>query len=125
VGTIWTVGGLAPVSTGIPNGRGGLLGSGTNAPLYTTSFSIAKPKAKDDIEKHEGRLAEALKFDRIARVLEFRGRAASPQKLTTNRGNTIQLETKTTWNGTEWEIERRDLSKSNVTFAFLLLILTT
>ncbi|KAI9049684.1 hypothetical protein LZ554_005840 [Drepanopeziza brunnea f. sp. 'monogermtubi'] len=76
VGTIWRVGGLAPIS-GVSNGRGGLLGSGTNAPLYTTSFT-AKPKAQEDKERHESRLAEALELDRVGRILEFRDPSTSP-----------------------------------------------
>ena len=40
-GAIWNVGGSAVVQgsvAAIPNGRGGLLASGTNAPLFTASF---------------------------------------------------------------------------------------
>ncbi len=92
---MWRVGGLAPIS-GVPNGRGGLIGSGTNAPLYTTSFS-AGPKT--DIEdRHEGRLAEALEIDRASRVLEFREPSAL-KSATISKGNELQ---KTLWSGTQW-----------------------
>ncbi|KAM3087434.1 hypothetical protein ACMFMG_001524 [Clarireedia jacksonii] len=103
VGTVWAVGGIAPASAGISNGRGGLMGSGTNAPLYTTSFSASRPKAQDDSEKHEDRLAQALDIDRVQRVFEFRHPAVSPPKSPTNgKGKKHTLHEKTQWNGTEW-----------------------
>jgi len=108
---VWTVGGLAPFSTGVPNGRGGLLGSGTNAPLYTTPFSNARPKALEEMKKHEGRLAEALGIDRSARVLEFRDPSISPPRPVENDKNKIaELERKTIWNGTEWVLVASDQS---------------
>jgi hypothetical protein len=106
VGTVWTVGGLAPMNAGIPDGRGGLLGTGTNAPLYTTSFSTARPKAQEEIEKHEGRLAEALELDRVTRVLEFRDMEQKPAVAAKDKDR--KLESKTTWRGTEWIMGGRD-----------------
>lgn len=107
VGTVWTVGGLAPMNVGVPNGRGRLLGTGTNAPLYTTSFYKARPKAQEEMEKHEGRLAEALDLDRVTRVLEFRDLSISPQKPTI-AAKDLKLDSKTVWKGTEWIMEGRD-----------------
>ncbi|ORY18753.1 hypothetical protein BCR34DRAFT_472948 [Clohesyomyces aquaticus] len=70
-GAIWNVGGSSPVSdtvVGVPNGRGGILGSGTNAPLYTSMFlSSSDPEA--ELEAYERRLALALDVDQTARVL--------------------------------------------------------
>lgn len=101
VGTIWRVGGLAPVS-GVSNGRGGLIGSGTNASLYTTSFT-AKPRAEEDKERHENRLAEALELDRVSRVFEFRDPASSPLKVSVDEKETSSArDLKTSWLGTEW-----------------------
>lgn len=109
VGTIWRVGGLAPVS-GVPNGRGGLVGSGTNAPLYTTSFT-AKPKAQEDKERHESRLAEALELDRVGRVFEFRDPSTSPLKLSAEESQTPSgKDFKTSWLGTEWVLGGPDRS---------------
>jgi meiosis-specific APC/C activator protein AMA1 len=107
VGTIWTVGGLAPVTAGIPNGRGRLLSSGTNATLYTTPFSAANTKSKEHTEKerYESRLADALHLDRISRVFEFRDPLKSPSKMTPEFGQ------KTTWNGTEWVMAGLNPSK--------------
>lgn len=103
VGTVWRVGGLAPVS-GVSDGRGGLIGSGTNAPLYTTSFS-ARPRTQEDTELHESRLAEALDLDRTARVLEFRDPETSPTRINTPvdaRGRSSRPIPRTIWKGTEW-----------------------
>lgn len=103
VGTVWTVGGLAPISIGIPDGHGGLLGSGTNAPLYTTSFGAAKPRAKEEMELHESRLAQALDIDRVGRILEFRDPQPSrPNLPSTEQSQNTKPEPKTTWEGSEW-----------------------
>ena len=112
VGTIWTVGGLAPASTGIPTGRGGLLGSGTNAPLYTTSFSAVRPKAKEDLENHEARLALALDFDRAGRIFEFRESPSPQRHPREDYGKEPLPEQKSTWTGTEWVMGGPDRSKS-------------
>lgn len=88
--------------SGVSNGRGGLLGSGTNAPLYTTSFT-ARPKALEDKERHESRLAEALELDRVGRILEFRDPSSSPLRSTVEeRGTLTRKDYKTAWLGTEW-----------------------
>ncbi|KAF7882565.1 uncharacterized protein EAF02_005928 [Botrytis sinoallii] len=103
VGTVWAVGGVAPMSAGISDGRGGMLGSGTNAPLYTTSFSASRPKAQEDFEKHEDRLAQALDIDRTQRVFEFRDPLATPPTTPLDsKSKRYIFDTKTTWNGTEW-----------------------
>jgi hypothetical protein len=53
---------------GISNGRGGILGSGTNAPLYKSMFlSRADPEA--ELEAYECRLALAFDVDQGDRVL--------------------------------------------------------
>lgn len=105
VGTVWAVGGLAPVIAGVPDGRGRILGSGTNARLYASSFANPKPISKIDqeIEQLEERLAQALDLDRISRVFEFRDRSSSPGKLQTpNRSDDLEANARTFWNGTEW-----------------------
>jgi hypothetical protein len=90
-----------------------LVGSGTNAPLYTASFSAARPKAQEDLQNHEDRLAEALELDRNARVLEFRDPSSSPSKPPTiGRTKGSELDSRTVWDGTEWVMGGADLSKS-------------
>lgn len=112
VGTIWSVGGLAPTSAGVPDGRGGLLGSGTNAPLYTTSFISAKPRAKEDLELHESRIAQALDMDRVGRILEFRDTPPLPRPSPPSRDQSQNMkpELKTAWEGTEWVLGGPDRS---------------
>jgi meiosis-specific APC/C activator protein AMA1 len=87
------------------------MGSGTNARLYTTSFSASKPKAQDEMEKHEGRLAEALELDRVARVFEFRDSPIPSRTRQSNGKPTSAVECKTVWKGTEWVMHERDSSK--------------
>ena len=121
LGSVWTVGGLAPISIGVTNGRGGLTGSGTNAPLYTTSFSSAIPRAEEDREKHEGRLAKALDLDRTSRIHDFIDPSISPRgsspKGTSPRGGyrgqkrTAAGEIKTEWKGSEWVLEGAQVKK--------------
>ncbi|KAF2105327.1 WD40-repeat-containing domain protein, partial [Lophiotrema nucula] len=73
-GAVWNVGGSSAVNhsdtvVGVSNGRGGMLGSGTNAPLYTSMFlNGSDPEA--ELEAYERRLALALDVDQAERVLE-------------------------------------------------------
>ena len=112
LGSAWTVGGLAPLSIGVSNGRGGLFSSGTNAPLYTTSFSTAAPKAEEELDKHEGRLAKALELDRVQRVFEC-SNSISPSRIFTAKRKYAELNSKTIWSGTEWVMDGRQSSKWN------------
>lgn len=70
-GAVWNVGGRSAVSdtvAAISTGNGGMLGSGTVAPLYTSTFlSRADPEA--ELEAYERRLALALEVDQTERVL--------------------------------------------------------
>lgn len=52
----------------ITSGTGGLLASGTTAPLHTASF-LDQPTSDDKIVEHERRLALALDIDQTNRVL--------------------------------------------------------
>lgn len=61
--SIWAVGGMAPNQGAVDNGRGHLFASGTNAPMFNTQFPPSKPKAQEDVEKHEARLASAFEID--------------------------------------------------------------
>ena len=70
-GAVWNVGGtmLSP-TTGVPNGRGGLIGSGTNAPMYTSTF-FEKETQHQSLERFEGRVAAALEIDQTSRVFQI------------------------------------------------------
>ena len=72
-GSVWNVGGSAshqrPV-IGVSDGRGGLLGSGTNAPMFSSMFFNTET-AHESQERFEGRLALALDIDRSSRVVNI------------------------------------------------------
>lgn len=88
IGTIWNVGGNMTTSSpnsgpvqAIPDGRGRTLGSGTNAPMYTTNFLVGSSNELDN-ELLEARIAVALEIDQTNRLLNTsrspeRGRSAS------------------------------------------------
>ncbi|KAI1613319.1 WD40-repeat-containing domain protein [Exophiala viscosa] len=71
-GGFWTVGGQLTVQLGqlqaVPSGNGGLIASGTTAPLHTASF-LDQPTLDDKVVEHERRLALALDIDQTNRVL--------------------------------------------------------
>lgn len=61
--SIWSVGGMAPNQGAVDDGRGGRVQSGTNAPMFHSLFPPSKPRAQEDVEKHEARLASAFDID--------------------------------------------------------------
>ncbi len=79
-GSIWGVGGVAPSGNAVNSGRGHLIQTGTSARLFRTTFSTAKPKRDEELEKHEARLATALELDQTQRVLEFDNKARSTNR---------------------------------------------
>ena len=70
-GTVWNVGGPCPTTDsriGVPNGRGGILKSGTNAPLYGNLFaSLADATSINDA--YERRIAVAAEVNQLSRVV--------------------------------------------------------
>ncbi|KAI2777582.1 WD40 repeat-like protein [Daldinia loculata] len=121
-GAVWSVGGLAP--GGVDDGRGRRVSSGTNARLYATAFSDTRPKSEDEQEKHEGRLALALKIDRIQRILVFDGYSTFPR--CKHKERLLLREAKTTWTGSEWsndyyvpKIQREERCLPNAPFKVL------
>ncbi|KAI0401768.1 WD40-repeat-containing domain protein [Xylaria palmicola] len=110
-GAVWSVGGTAPGGVAVDGGRGRLVSSGSNARLYTTAFSSVKSKSEEDQEKHEGRLALALKIDRIQRVLDFDGFSTFPRCKKKTRPPLSP--TRTTWTGVEWANDAHPIPKSS------------
>jgi hypothetical protein len=117
VGAVWNVGGttaatIGPVS-GVQDGRGRLLGSGTNAPMYNSRF-LEGDTPDQDLEKHEGRLALAFDFDQAEKVLGFVGSSDEgsgngnwPGKRSrscsaTARGAGCTRDTRTIWKDNKW-----------------------
>ncbi|KAI9839470.1 MAG: hypothetical protein M1819_002095 [Sarea resinae] len=91
---------------GITDGRGGMIGSGTNAPLYISRF-LEGLTPNEDLEKHERRLAVALEIGQAERVLQF----SSPENRCAPKvsGNPSPLKEikcpmdfRTTWRDNEW-----------------------
>ncbi|KAF1836001.1 meiosis-specific APC/C activator protein AMA1 [Decorospora gaudefroyi] len=78
-GAVWNVGGPSAVSdtvVAVSTGRGSMLGSGTNAPLYKSAFlNRADPEA--ELEAYEQRLALALDVDQTDRILQHSSSPAS------------------------------------------------
>lgn len=96
-GTVWTVRGVVPSAAAVDNGRGQLIQSGTNARLFRTAFPTPKPKAEEELEKHEARIAAALGMDRTQRILGT--------NMTYERRENAQaraMKASTQWNGAEW-----------------------
>lgn len=96
-GTVWTVRGVVPNAAAVDNGRGQLIQSGTNARLFRTAFPARKPRAEEELEKHEARIAAALGMDRTQRVLGM-------NMVFERRENARERREKTStqWNGAEW-----------------------
>ncbi|OJD23470.1 hypothetical protein ACJ73_05178 [Blastomyces percursus] len=73
-GAVWNVGGTAAATgrapVGIDDGRGGLISTGTNAPMYIANF-LDKDTHIQHLKRHEARLATALDVDQAKKVLNF------------------------------------------------------
>lgn len=71
-GAVWHVGGAASAQDRpllpVPDGTGGLLGSGTTAPMYTARF-LPQTTTIEQREQHEARVALALDIDPTSRLL--------------------------------------------------------
>lgn len=112
IGAIWNVGGNMATSSptsgpvqAISDGRGRTLGSGTNAPIYTTNFLVGSPNELDN-ELLEARIAVALKIDQTNRLLNTsrspeRGRSASCNTAGIKR-KVPGKESRTRWINGEW-----------------------
>ena len=80
-GAVWNVGGSASTSplgpiNSVPNGRGGFVGSGTNAPMHTSRF-FERNSPELDRGRLERRLAAALDIDQTIKVLNH---SRSPER---------------------------------------------
>lgn len=123
-GTVWNVGGAAAVldrpPLGIPDGTGGLLGSGTTAPMYTAKF-LPQTTTAEEREKHESRVALALDIDPATRLLgtsklwpllESRPSPSSPE---------YERLSPFVWKDSAWKKAERDFCKSIVYLRHILL----
>lgn len=109
-GAVWNVGGSAQASQpgpvrAVPNGRGGFLSSGSNAPMYTAEF-LDQRSANQEIETLESRVARALDIDRTERLINtnrstrvFRGASTGSVGLQNRHSRN---EPRTKWINGEW-----------------------
>lgn len=104
-GAVWNVGGSAVVTdsvSGIPDGRGGMFTSGTNAPLHTSMF-LTEGDTISEQEAHENRLAYAMGIDQASRVLgSFENQSASMPPTPTGEHWSIHGPKSPTWVDCEW-----------------------
>lgn len=78
------------------------MGSGTNAPLYTTNFTATATKNEDEAESLADIIAKALDLDRAQRVFKFVDSNTPSRTGSTGTQKHEKLIQKTSWNGTEW-----------------------
>jgi hypothetical protein len=106
-GAVWGIGGGSAATgnsvAGIPDGRGRLLASGTNASLFSSNF-LTHQDSNSELDVHERRLAVALELDTASRVLNYQGSpdsgygSASPV-----RTSTPATPIERAWRDGQWE----------------------
>ena len=98
----------ASASRGVPNGHGGYLNSGSNAPMYESKF-LDDLSTDQDVDQMEQRLAVAFDVDRNARILENSKPYADTRCVSTGsigvKRKRLYLEHKTTWKDGQWTQE--------------------
>ncbi|KAF4961607.1 hypothetical protein FSARC_10136 [Fusarium sarcochroum] len=100
MGAMWSVGGLAPSAIAIDDGQGHLLRRGTNARVFPTLFQESLVSTSVEKEKHESRIASALKIDQVRKILEFVQGRRIPRSPNYRPLNTDYDQT--SWNGYQW-----------------------
>ncbi|KAM0549096.1 hypothetical protein ACHAPJ_009551 [Fusarium lateritium] len=100
MGAMWSVGGLAPSAIAIDDGQGHLLRRGTNARVFHTPFQESLVSTSVEKEKHEGRIASALKLDQVRKILEFVQGKRIPRSPSSRHLHTDCDQT--SWNGYQW-----------------------
>lgn len=117
-GAVWNVGGststapIGPINS-VPDGRGGFVGSGTNAPMHTSRF-FERDAPELDRGRLERRLAAALDIDQTTRVLSH---SRSPERGRSRIRSVIGSSPRpsgpprrTTWENGQW-VRSRSLSR--------------
>lgn len=109
-GSVWSVSTIPPTTGAVDNGHGILTQSGTSsAPFFTSSFAQVPRYNTHNTDKHPGRLAAALDFDRASRILQcnvdkgvFKLQSDNNLFPPTAKRKLFPKTQKTTWNGTGW-----------------------
>lgn len=107
--SVWNVGNATtpnprPIA-GIPDGRGGRIGSGTNAPMYTSKF-LVNETPDQDMDRFERRLALACDIDQAGRVFSVSKVPERPRSYSTSSGDRNQkascADNRTVWRDNQW-----------------------
>ncbi|CAK7221054.1 hypothetical protein SBRCBS47491_004396 [Sporothrix bragantina] len=112
-GSVWSIGTVPPIVSAVNNGNGSLTQTGTTAPYYTSSFVNNFLDPSTDIDKHRGRIATALEFDRASRLLQcnidkgvFKLQSDNTFPVPVTNAKAKQklqpVAAKTAWNGVSW-----------------------
>lgn len=107
--SVWNVGSATTPSSrpiaGIPDGRGGRVGSGTNAPMYTSKF-LANETPDLDMDRFERRLALACDIDQASRVFRVSQSPERHRSYSTSSGDRNQRasceDNRTVWRDGQW-----------------------
>ena len=101
IGSVWGVGAISSPSNptaAVPDGRGGLLGSGTNAPMFSANFFDAETADQGHV-RFEGRLAAALDIDQCRRTLDY---SPPRSRMRSSTERYADPEYPTTWEDGHW-----------------------
>lgn len=125
VGAIWNVGGgsqaipSGPVR-GVSDGRGGLISSGSNAPMFTSHF-FDDHVLDEDNNQLEGRLAVALDIDQTCKVLDISKSSVQARSVSTGsigvKRNHSYVEARTRWINDQWVREDSRLREFTISLA--------
>ncbi|EEH20868.1 hypothetical protein PABG_03099 [Paracoccidioides brasiliensis Pb03] len=104
-GAVWSVGGTfaatgsAPV--GVQDGHGGLLSTGSSAPMYVANF-LDKDTHAQHLKRHEARLAAALDIDQATKVLNFGDTASHTEHIHTTGDSLHAQYPSYVWKNSSW-----------------------
>lgn len=109
-GSVWSISTIPPAMGAVNNGHGILTQSGTSsAPFFTSPFSHVPRYNAHYLDKHPGRLAAALEFDRTARLLQcnvdkgvFHLQSDNVPRSPAKKQKLLPKTEKTKWSGTGW-----------------------
>lgn len=119
LGAVWNVGGtsvaLNKSSLAIPDGTGGLLSSGTTAPMHTAKF-YPKRALVYGPEKHESRIALALDIDPASRLLNTCNLSPSPEFTPSPSSPDYERFSPFVWKDSAWKKAEREDCKFKCSF---------
>ncbi len=124
-GSVWNVGSTTTSSprpiAGISDGRGGRIGSGTNAPMYTSRF-LVNETPDQDLDRFERRLALACDIDQASRVFRVPQFPERPRSYSTSSADRKQrpsyADNRTVWRDSQWVNDWDQSRKSFSTVGF-------